>query len=317
MKILKTSLALVLSTSLAVPSVAFAATGPDPATMSDEERMQQAKTLYGEAEASFSEGDFAGALAKYEEAYNVYAPSLHVFNINIGMAAYETGDCVKAKTALQRFLDLVPDHPGRTSAQEKLLEIERSGCANVQPVAEEPAPITAPTTAPVTEDSDDAPILTSRKDEREEEAARERKARDDKKASPMLIAGAVLTAVGGAAIIGGAVSLGLANAKANKLADLASPGPTGFPDGNYADDEVFNLDRNQLPANNNATIALFVGGGVLAVVGVSLIAVDITRKKKGGSRPGDKNALKKQQRRMVVGPAFLPGGGGATMSARF
>ena len=104
MKILKTSLALVLSTSLAVPSVAFAATGPDPATMSDEERMEQAKTLYGEAEGAFSEGDFVGALAKYEEAYNVYAPGLHIFNYNIGAAAYELGDCVKAKTAFQRFL---------------------------------------------------------------------------------------------------------------------------------------------------------------------------------------------------------------------
>jgi hypothetical protein len=316
MNILKTSLALVLSTSLSVPAVAFAAQPADPSSMSEEDKMEKAKALYAAAEALFADGDYAGALSKYEEAYDVYAPSLHVFNVNIGMAAFETGDCVKAKKALQRFLDLVPEHPGRAAAQEKILEIERSGCANVQPEPE-PAPITAPTTtAPVVEDEDDAPILTSRKDERDEAADEERKERDAKKASPVLIAGAVMTAFGGASLIGGAVSLGVANSRANELADLASPGQTGFPDGNYADDEVFNLDRNQLPANNTATVVLFVAGGVLTATGVSLIAVDIMRKKKGGARPGDNNA-EARTRRMVVGPAVLPGGGGATVSARF
>jgi hypothetical protein len=316
MHVLRSSLALVLSTSLAFPSIAFASSatdGPDPSTMSDEERVEQAKILYGEAEGSFADGDFTTALAKYEEAYHVYAPQLHVFNINIGMAAYETGDCVKAKTALQRFLDLVTDHPGRGAAQEKLIAIERSGCANVAPVDDDPPPLTS--TAPVTDDGDDAPILTSRKDERDEEIDKERKQRDSKKASPMLIAGAALTAAGGLALIGGAVSLGLANRRANNLADLASPGPTGFPDGNYADDEVFNLDRNQLPANNTATVVLFVAGGILAVTGVALLAVDITRKKRGGA-PGSKNASA-EPRRMAIAPGFLPGGGGATASLRF
>lgn len=314
--------ALLLSTLLALPPATAAAAPPptspagDPSTMSPEEKMEVAKGLFGEGDAAMAAGDFATALQKFEEAYNTYAPSVHVFNFNIGQAAYNLGDCAKAKQAFQRFLDLVPEHDARGDAQEKLLEIDRSGCANAVPEPAETTPAAPVSTGPVAADNEDAPELTSRRSEREDAIDDEVEERDSKRASGMLIAGAVLTALGGAGLIGGAVSVGLANKKATDLAGLASPGPTGFPDGNYSDDEVFDLDRNKLPANNAATIGLFVGGGVLTAVGVTLIVIDVRRKKKN-KKPGDKNALRHRPQLVNVGGGFVRGGAGATATVKF
>ena len=104
--------------------------GPDPASMTDEERVEYAKQLYIDGDAAFMNGNYEEALTKFETAYRVYVPNLHQFTFNIAMAAFELGDCARAKLGYQRFLDLVPDHPSRAEAMERLLEIERSGCAD-------------------------------------------------------------------------------------------------------------------------------------------------------------------------------------------
>jgi len=308
------ALALSLSIALAPVPVLAAAT-QDPATMSDADKLKKAKSLYGEGDAAFKGGDNATALTKFEEAYNVYAPQLHVFNINIGLAAFELGDCVKAKTAFQRFLDLVSEHPARKQAQEKLLEIERSGCANVAPTPEPVPVVSEPVDAAV--ENQDAPELTSRRSEREEAAETERKETKSKKASGKLIAGAALTGLGVAALVGGAVSLAIANKRANELAGLASPGPTGFPSGDYSDDMVANLDRTGLPAANKASVGLFIAGGALTTVGVVLIVLDVTGKKKAALKGGDKNAKSSGPKLTGLGPAVLRGGGGVSASLRF
>lgn len=278
--------------------------------------MEVAKGLFAEGDAAMNASDFATALQKFEEAYNTYAPQIHVFNFNIGQAAYNLGDCAKAKTAFQRFLDLVPQHDARGEAQEKLLEIERTGCAAAVPEPTDPGTTAPVSTGPVAADNEDAPELTSKRSAREEAIEEEVEERDSKKASGMLIAGATLTALGGLGLIGGAVSVALANKKATDLAGLASPGPTGFPDGNYSDDEVFDLDRNKLPANNAATIGLFVAGGVFTAVGVTLIVLDV-RKKKKSRKPGDKNASRPRPQLVNVGGGFVRGGAGASATVRF
>jgi len=325
MQLSQSPLALVLSASLALPSVALARVAPAPVApvaageMTPEQQMETAKGLYGEGVAALDAGDAATALTKFESAYNEYAPSLHVFNYNIGQAAFALNDCVKAKTAFQRFLDLVPEHTLRGDATERILEIERSGCANVAAAAAPVAAATTPVPVNYDDESDDAPDLTSRKNAREDKIEEEEEEEDAKKVPKLLLVGSILAGVGGLSLIGGAVSLGLANKKANDLAGLASPGPTGFPDGNYSDDDVFNLDRNQLPANNKATIGLFAGGGVLATVGVALIIVHVKKKKGGKRKPGDgdKDARTGGPRLVGLGAAPTRGGGGASATLRF
>lgn len=319
------TLCLTVATALALPSVAIAAPPPsgpagDPASMTPEQKLQMAKQLFGEGNAALSAGDAATALQKFEEAYYSYTPDRHKFNFNIGSAAYETGDCVKARAAFQRFLDLVPDDPNRGDAQVKIMEIDRSGCANAQPTTTTPATTTT-TTTPTTsggfsDDEEDAPVLQGSKQQREDKIERERAAADAKKKSPFLIAGAVLTGVGVLGVVGGAVSLGLANKKANDLANLASPGNTGFPDGDYADDEVFDLDRNKLPRNNVATVVFFCAGGALLISGVALLAV-YGKQKKAAKRGGDEARLRKRPQLVGLGPAALPRGGGAAATLRF
>jgi tetratricopeptide (TPR) repeat protein len=314
MKIHHGTLSLALSLSMALAPLPVLAATQDPSTMSDADKLKKAKSLYGEGDVAFKGGDNATALTKFEEAYNVFAPQLHVFNINIGLAAFELGDCVKAKTAFQRFLDLVSEHPARKQAQEKLLEIERSGCANVAPTPE-PAAVVTDAPADATLDNQDAPELTSRRTEREEAAEDERKETKSRKASGKLIAGAVLTGFGVGALIGGAASLGIANKRANALAELASPGPTGFPAGDYSEDDVANLDRSGLPSANTAAVGLFAAGGVLATVGVVLIVLDITGKKKAALKGGDKNARKQTPRLTGLSPTFMRGGGGGVSAS--
>jgi hypothetical protein len=311
-------LAAFLSALLVLPAPAFALAPPpaspaaDPSTMSDEDKVARAKVLFGEGDAALQAGDPATALAKFEEAYNVYAPNIHVFNFNIGTAAYELKDCVKAKTAFQRFLDLVPEHPARGDAQGKLLEIERSGCAAAAP---EPVPVPVEPTGPTAADNEDAPELTSKRSAREDAIDEEIEEKESKKVGPLLITGSILTGLGVAGLIGGAVSIALANKKAKDLAGLASPGPTGFPEGDYAEDNVFDLDRNKLPANNATTIAMFTAGGVLTAVGVALIAVHFSKKK---------NKTKANAMRSHGGPRLgglgagpLRGGAGAGATVHF
>lgn len=277
--------------------------------MSDKQKMKRAKKLYGEGEEALAAEDPATALMKFEQAYNDYAPDLHLFNFNIGIAAHQLGDCVKAKAAFGRFLDLVAEHPARGQAQEKLLEIERSQCAVV---VEEPPPDLG--VAPTKEgDNFDAPELGKkpRAGEGEEEGGEEPNGERRGK----LIAGAVLAGVGGAALIGGVVSLGIANKRANELITLSSPGPTGYPPGDYSEQELADLDRKGLPAANAASVGLFVGGGVLAAAGVALIVLDLKGGKK--QKAGDPNASRGRPRVTSIGPTWSRSGAGMAATMRF
>ncbi len=315
MSSIRALLSTVLATALALPTPVSAAQPADLSAMSDDEKLERAKALFGEGNAAVDLGDFSLAVTKFEEAYYTYAPNLHVFNYNIGNAAFELGDCVKAKQAFQRFLDLVPDHPERGSAQERLVEIESSNCA--QPpaaVATTPVPTATPAAQPAAsiDDIDDAPILSSRRSERQTKIEDERTKDASTHASGLLVAGGVLAGLGVAALAGGGVSLLLANRKAKDLADAASPGDIGFPEGNYADGEVYDLDRKGLPNNNLATLALFGGGGALLVTGITLMVVNVVRKKKNSD-------VASHQRPQLIGlgASVLPRGAAAAATVRF
>jgi tetratricopeptide (TPR) repeat protein len=85
--------------------------------------MDQAKKLYGEALAAMEAKDYATAVSKFEGAYQ-FAPDKHAFNFNIASAAELAGDCRKAQNHYKMFLDLVPKHEARSSAQKTLEKMQ-------------------------------------------------------------------------------------------------------------------------------------------------------------------------------------------------
>jgi hypothetical protein len=196
------------------------------------------------------------------------------------------------------------------------MEIDRSGCAQQQ---QQPTPVPTPTPAPLAEEDpladaeEDAPILESRATERERAAEEERQLEDKDKRSGMFIGGVVMLSVGLGSLVGSGVSLILARQKAKKLADLASPTGIGFPSGDYADQETYDLEREKLPANNIATIVLLGAGVALTGVGIALLVVD---KKRGGGK-GGKKAKKDGPELTAIGPAVTPGGAGVAAQLSF
>lgn len=72
------------------------------ATMSEEERTEQAKALYLQAEEKAGTEDWAAALPLYEQAYQMM-PGKHGFALKVGDAAQKVGDCAKAMTYYEHF----------------------------------------------------------------------------------------------------------------------------------------------------------------------------------------------------------------------
>lgn len=108
---------------LAAASVGFGPSGPGAKVT--KEQLDYSKQMFGEGEAAMEAGDFATALAKFQEGYR-YAPHLHVFTYNIASAANALSDCRTAFTYYRMFIDLVPEHPKREEVQARYAELEQS-----------------------------------------------------------------------------------------------------------------------------------------------------------------------------------------------
>ncbi|RMG98807.1 MAG: hypothetical protein D6705_04885 [Deltaproteobacteria bacterium] len=303
---MRSPISLLLATSLAAgPVTARAGVAQDPLK---QQQMEYAKQQFAEAEALLAEGKFAEAVQKYETAYR-YAPEFHALNYNIGVAAMQAGDCVKAKHAFQRFLDLVPEHEMRKDAQEQLIEIERSGCAATPP----PQPGQAG--GPVT-DEEDAPVLTSRRQEREEAATAEAAAEDKpRKMNGLMLAGVGLMAGGGALALSGGIAGIIAGVNAKKLQELDQPGATGFSPNSYADDKVFRMDTSRKNAGITAAILAPLGGALL-VTGIALFVVGAKKKKKE-AKAEPAGEAPTAVRLEGIGPVLHRGGGGLSATVRF
>ncbi len=124
------NLTLGLALTLAAGSFGFAPANDDA--------LEYSKQLYAAGEEAMAAGDYAKALASYQEGYR-YAPSLHIFTLNIATAADLGGDCATAKKYFQHFVDLVPEHEQHKRAEKRLAELKET-CT-----AELPEAVPAPT----------------------------------------------------------------------------------------------------------------------------------------------------------------------------
>lgn len=107
---------------------------PAPTTsnpeMSEEERLEQAKELYMQAEGKYAEEDWAAAVDLYEQAYNL-VPGKHGFALKVGLTAEKAGDCAKAQTFLQHFINYATEDKyadDRKQAEDALGRVRDQGC---------------------------------------------------------------------------------------------------------------------------------------------------------------------------------------------
>jgi hypothetical protein len=281
--------------------------------MSEEEKMEEAKKMYMQAEEHAGNGDMTSAAPLYEQAYYL-VPGKHGFAYKVGIASYGSTprDCVKADEYLRHYIKYgdAAKHPDWMDEAKRILgEIAVSGCA---------ASAAAPTPAPVTEPAEpegpvggDEPTFTSREDERNAAAEEERRDRDSDGTPGTIKGGAALAAIGVAGLGVGIAGMVMANKTAGTLADLSSSSisntSTGFPTGDYdcrvPGQECAEELETKLKRRNMMAMGGLIGGGVLLAAGGALIALGIIKKNK-------------QKSAMIV-PAIGPRTAGATASFKF
>lgn len=246
------SLALGSTVALAAPATT-SAPGPDAAEDPDatkdpaDARKSEADSLSEQAIVKFQAKDYEGAVALFEQAYEIDPQPNFLFNI--GRVYEEAGTLDKAVDFYAKFVKQPGvDLDSRETALDRL-KVLRS----ILKETEEKPPEEKPDEVEPVEEPVPQP------DPVDEDAKRKRKV--------MRAAGFGLTGVGAAVMIGGAVLGGLAQSDFNKAGEAATP-----PEGQTL------LDSSKTKAMT-ADILLGVGGAVL-LTGVILVAVGFSKPKK-------------------------------------
>jgi hypothetical protein len=342
MSILRASLSVLLCTTLAQPTVAFAAPPPpppppgssaaaaqpeqppDPASVTPEERINWAKKLFKEAKEAHDKEDFYNSVIKFEQAYS-FAPDKHIFAFNIGQDAWELKDCARVKQYLELFLVKENDKADlRKQAQDLLKKAENNPeCVTGGPASSggggggggsggtKAGGGGGGSSRPATDDED--PLAGGGRGGGgggDDNGGDEPKKRG---ASGLFYGGIVLAVLGVGAAGGGIGTFAIASGKAGAIEDGAAVG-TGsiqFPQGQYNGD--VSDDMSSLKTLNTVTPILLAAGGVMLVGGIAMIAIDRTNKKKGkGFYAGHKKV-----ELVGLGAAPMRGGAAASLSLRF
>ena len=287
---------------------------PEDAALSEDAKPDKAKELYIEAEGLAGNGDYTTAAPLYERAYFL-VPGKHGFAYKVGYAAYNASprDCNKADEYLKHYLQYADPakHPDWQDESKRIIgEIAVSGCATPKAA---PAPVdTTTTTEPEPEPTQgEEVVFESAEDRRARESAAEEEERDAGKRSGLFKGGIAMTAIGVVALGAGTATLVMSSKRTNELANLSSSNiahtSTGFPSGDWAcrvpgDPCVADLDK-QRRGLNAASYGLLIGGGVLTAAGVTMLVLDMSKKKKKSTA--------------ILVPTAGPGYAGVAGSMRF
>jgi tetratricopeptide (TPR) repeat protein len=108
----------------------------------------EAGRRYGQAVAAFEAGDFATALAGFQETY-VRSRRPEVL-INVAVCYQRLGRREEALTTYRNYLSLSADSPNRATIESTVAQLERelAAASPVAPVAPTPAPPPPPVVAP-------------------------------------------------------------------------------------------------------------------------------------------------------------------------
>jgi len=126
-----------------VAGVAVTAIPVEAAADTAEDRdLLRAKKLHREGEKLFALGKFAGALEKYEAAFE--AKPIPAFLFNIGQCHRNLGDFDAAIFSFRKYLKLAPDAKNRDAVLEYIDELERekqkSSASDLDLIRPEPDP---------------------------------------------------------------------------------------------------------------------------------------------------------------------------------
>ena len=114
---------VVFALAVVAAAVTVAAPGPAAADTEDERALARAKKLHRDGEKLFALGKFAGALEKYEQAFE--AKPIPAFLFNIGQCHRNLGDFDAAIFSFEKYLKLAPDAKNREAVLEYIDELER------------------------------------------------------------------------------------------------------------------------------------------------------------------------------------------------
>jgi tetratricopeptide (TPR) repeat protein len=251
----------------ALPTVNDEPEAPPDAASTDADDRQRAMNAFHRGSESYNRADYQAALSDFLEAATLYASP--DFQYNIGLCYEKLDKPEEAIAAFQTYLKTKRDVPDRANVEDRIArlreELERR--ANAPAPKPEPQPDGAPKQPP----------------------------RDRSK--PLVIAGAALTALGAAVALGGGIGLGLAAKRRSDDLDAVqtggNPDDLTFGEAGDLEDEGKRLELGQL-----VTVAV---GGAIALAGVALLAVGLSRRKQAKSGAGPRAALAPSFGRTAVG----------------
>lgn len=267
---------LMAAIILAAPLAFAQGVHPDcPQDPGDEQQAQaEASRWFGQGEQLVKQGKFNEGMGAFLCAYALAPHPAPIFNA--GQAAASGGDDENAVKLLRQYVMIAPDGPMAPTARAQLAELEARG-AGAPPPPMPVEPVEQPEPPPPPEEEEEEPW-----DVPEEQPEPE----DDGGSGALTTAGVVLVVVGAAGVVVGAVLQGLAG-KAVK-------------DGEATDDyDVFKDQKDMVDGYQKGALAGFIAGGVLAVTGVILIAVD-----GGGEEPAAEVSLSPAPGGLVLGGTF-------------
>lgn len=238
-----------------LPGVTDEPDAPSESSPRGDDQLDRAMAAFARGSDNYNRAMYQQALSDFLEAATLYASP--DFQYNIALCYEKLDKPEEAIGAFETYLKTKRDVPDRANVEDRIrrlrAEVERrAGQPDVPPPRVEPAPTT--TDAPAT----------------------------DGKARTLVIAGAVVAGVGAAVALGGGLGLGIAAKRRSDdlqaVQDGGNPDGLSFDQARALEDEGKGLELGQI-----VTVAI---GGAIAVGGVAILAVGLSRKKKKAAAPG-------------------------------
>jgi hypothetical protein len=262
---------------LAAPSVFAQGLHPDcPADPGNEEQTKAAAGVwFAKGEELIKQQLYLDGVGAFLCAYALAPHPAPIFNA--AQAAASAGDKEQALKLLRQYLMMAPSSPLADVARQQAADLEAQGIGEPPPAMVPPPP--DPAQQPIVEAEPTA----------EEEKPWDEPApvpEDSGGIGPLGTTGWVFFGVGAATVVTGAVLQGLAG-KAVK-------------DGEATDDYgVFAEQKDKVDGFQKGAIVCFIAGGLLAVSGIVMVAVD-----GGGEEPAAEISLSPAPGGLVVGGTF-------------